>query len=59
MLTTESEPRDYLAVKEAARLLRVSPSSIYRAVERGSLPAVRLSRAGVIRIPRSALEAKP
>jgi excisionase family DNA binding protein len=46
-------------VKEAARILRVSPSSIYRAVERGTLPSVRLSATGVIRIPASAIDPEP
>jgi hypothetical protein len=31
-------------------------SAVYRAVERGELPAVRLSETGAIRIPRSALD---
>jgi excisionase family DNA binding protein len=53
------ERREYLAVKEAAVLLRVSPSAVYRAVERGSLPAFRLSNHGTIRIPRAALEPEP
>jgi Helix-turn-helix domain len=40
------------------RELRVHVSAIYRAVERGDLPAVRLNEHGAIRIPRSALEPK-
>jgi excisionase family DNA binding protein len=36
--------------------LRVHVSAVYRAVERGQLPAVRLSESGAIRIPRSALD---
>lgn len=50
--------RHLLAVKEAACVLRVSSSTIYRAVAAGELPVVRLSRRGTIRIPASALEAK-
>jgi excisionase family DNA binding protein len=34
----------------------VHVSAVYRAVERGVLPAVRLSESGSIRIPRSALD---
>ena len=51
-----ADRREYLNVKETALLLRCSPSSVYRAVQRGSLPAFRLSEHGTIRIPRAALE---
>jgi excisionase family DNA binding protein len=47
---------EWLAAKEVARELRVHVSAVYRAVERGDLPALRLSETGAIRIPRSALE---
>jgi excisionase family DNA binding protein len=47
--------REWLAVKEVARELRVSPSAVYHAVQRGTLPAFRLTGTGAIRIPRSAL----
>ncbi len=50
--------REYLAPKECAHLLRVHVSSVYRAVEEGRLPAVRLSDLGAIRIPRSAIQPK-
>lgn len=49
--------REYLTAAEAAQLLRVNVASIYRAVERGSLPAVRLAPEGNIRIPADALVA--
>jgi excisionase family DNA binding protein len=51
----DTERREFLAPKEAAHELRVHVS-VYRAVERGQLPAVRLSDSGAIRIPRSALD---
>ena len=54
-MTTVLE-REYLTAAEAAKLLRVNVASIYRAVERGSLPAVRLAPEGSIRIPVDALE---
>ncbi len=53
MPVTETE---YLSVTEAASLLRLSEPTIYRRVQDGSLPVVRLSENGAIRIPRSALE---
>ena len=47
---------EYLTVNEAARVLRVSPGTIYRAVERGTLPSWRGAPTGPIRIPVSAIE---
>ena len=57
-VTTDTDEREYLAPKEVARELRVHVSAVYRAVEEGRLPAVRLSDHGAIRIPRTALEPK-
>jgi excisionase family DNA binding protein len=54
--THTTERRDWLTVKEVANELLVSTSLIYRAVDRGTLPALRLSETGAIRIPRSALD---
>jgi excisionase family DNA binding protein len=47
--------RRYLSVGEAALALRVSRTSIYRAVKRGTLPAVQLQPRGALRIPTEAL----
>ena len=55
-MQTETQKREWLAPKEVAHELRVHVSSIYRAVEEGRLQAVRLSKSGAIRIPRSALD---
>ncbi len=55
-MDTETREREFLAPKEVACELRVHVSAVYRAVERGQLPAVRLSGSGAIRIPRSALD---
>jgi excisionase family DNA binding protein len=55
-MPTDTRRSEYLAPKEVARELRVHVSAVYRAVERGALPAVRLSETGAIRIPRSALD---
>lgn len=52
MTTTETE---FLSVAEAASLLNLSEQTIYRRVWDGSLPALRLSENGAIRIPRAAL----
>ncbi len=45
----------YLSVAEAARTLGLSEDTIYRRCHDGSLPIVRLTEHGAIRIPRSAL----
>ena len=55
-MSTDTYEHEYLAPKEVARELRVHVSAVYRAVERGELPAVRLRDTGAIRIPRSALD---
>jgi excisionase family DNA binding protein len=55
-MPTKTQQREWLAPKEVAHELRVHVSAVYRAVERGGLPAVRLSETGAIRIPVSALE---
>jgi len=54
-MQTDTHEREYLAPKEVAHELRVHVSAVYRAVERGQLPAVRLSETGAIRIHRSAI----
>ena len=46
----------YLSVSEAARLLDLSEKTVYRRVWDGSLPVLRLSENGAIRIPRTAVE---
>ncbi len=43
-----------LRVEEAARLLRVSPQTVYAACRAGTLPTVRVGR--VLRLPRAAIE---
>jgi excisionase family DNA binding protein len=43
-------------VEEAAHELRVSKASVYRAIESGNLPAIRLQPLGALRIPADALE---
>ena len=47
---------DLLAPKQVAPELNLNVSAVYRAVERGQLPAVRPLPKGAIRIPRSAIE---
>ena len=39
----------FLTVPEAARLVRLSPKSVYRLINEGKVPAIRV--AGSIRIP--------
>jgi excisionase family DNA binding protein len=55
-MATDTHEREFLAPKGVAHQLRVHVSAVYRAVERGALPAVRLSENGAIRIPRSAVD---
>jgi excisionase family DNA binding protein len=43
-------PADFHTVPEIARELRVSPRTIYRAIERGDLLAVRLGETGRLRV---------
>src|SRR4029077_18571368 len=45
-----------MAVKEVAAELRLSTSAVYKAIETGALPALRLSPTGAIRVHRSALD---
>lgn len=53
------QDKDYVTPQVLARELGCSTSSIYRAVERGTLPAIRLLPRGAIHIPRSALGTEP
>jgi excisionase family DNA binding protein len=46
---------EFVTVSEAARILRVAPGTVYRAVEAGTLPSLRLAEQGAIRIPVSAI----
>jgi excisionase family DNA binding protein len=46
----------YLSPAEAAEQLGMSISSVYRAIELGTLPAFRLRPMGALRIPADALE---
>ena len=54
MTTTESPA--FLSVAETARTLGVSEATVYRRVLDGSLPVLRLSENGAIRIPVAALD---
>jgi excisionase family DNA binding protein len=58
-MATITESRDYLTPKEVAHTLGVDVSAVYRAVQSGELPVVRLTMRGGIRIPRAALEPEP
>jgi excisionase family DNA binding protein len=57
-MTTDTHERDWLAPKEVADELRVSTSSVYKAIARGALPAFQLTEAGALRVPTSALKAR-
>ena len=45
-----------LSVKEVAQKLGLSTDSVYDAVHKGQIPAVRLSQRGRILIPRASVE---
>ena len=52
------KPVRMLLVEEVADLLRVSQSTVYRAIREGDLVAARVGRgSGAIRIPESAYDA--
>jgi excisionase family DNA binding protein len=51
-----SERRGYVTPQQLAAELGCNVSAVYRSVERGELPAIRLVPAGSIHIPRSAIE---
>jgi excisionase family DNA binding protein len=53
MTTSEAA---YLSVAETARLLGLSEPTIYRRVRDGTLPVLRLTETGAIRIPRDVIE---
>ena len=55
-MSTAVHEREFLTVGELAERLRVSPLTIYRGVRNGTVPFVRLSEHGAIRIPVTALE---
>lgn len=47
-----TEPNEMLLVPEAAKQIRVAPSTIYRLIEAGELRALRVGRGkGTLRIP--------
>lgn len=50
-------PAEFLTVPEIARKLRVSRRTVYRAIERGDLSAVRLGETGRLRIAGDSVEA--
>jgi len=45
----------FLKPDEVAKRLRVSRDTVYRAIEAGHLPAVRLNERGSLRVPETAL----
>jgi integrase len=55
-MSTLADETEFLTVAEFAARLRVSEPTVYRRVADGTLPVVRLSDNGAIRIPASALE---
>jgi excisionase family DNA binding protein len=55
-MSTEIQEREWLSVKEVAFELGLHPTAVYRAVDNGALPALRLHEHGAIRIHRSVLD---
>lgn len=56
-MSTEATERKMLTPAEVAASLRVHVVTVYRAIERGELEALRLGETGSLRIPEEALEA--
>ncbi len=52
-MTTDERPQ-VLTVPEVAEILRVGRNLVYRMIERGEIPAIRVGRK--IRVPRLALD---
>jgi len=57
-MSADVHEHKWMTAQEIALELRVDVASVYRAIRRGDLPAVRLSEHGALRIPRAALEPK-
>ena len=55
-MSTDTQEREWLSVKEVAFELGLHPTAVYRAVDNGALPALRLHEHGAIRIHRSVLD---
>ncbi len=55
-MSTIEYDRPLRTVAEVARELSVSRETVYRAISRGELDAVRLGETGSLRIPDEALE---
>ncbi len=55
-MSTLAEQSPFLTVAEFAARLRVSEPTVYRRVADGTLPVVRLTENGAIRIPADALD---
>lgn len=53
-METKALSEKYYTVKEAAEILKVSPATIYRAVELSQISVLRIGR--TIRIPESAFD---
>lgn len=54
-MTASSGRVRYLTVAEVAEMMRLSRMTVYRFINRGDLPAVRVGRS--FRVPQDALEA--
>ena len=53
-METKALSEKYYTVKEAAEILKVSPATVYRAVELSQISVLRIGR--TIRIPESAFD---
>jgi excisionase family DNA binding protein len=55
-MSTDVEQPRWLTAQEIAQELRCDVASVYRAVKKGDLKAVRLTHHGALRIHRSVLD---
>jgi excisionase family DNA binding protein len=53
---TDTPSTELLSVGEVAKLLRLHPHSVYRKINTGELPAVRLGEDGALRVRSDELE---
>ncbi len=56
MTNVQEQPQTLLKVADVARLLRVSPWTVYRRAADGSLPSLRIGSSGPLRFTADAVE---
>lgn len=55
-MITDTQEREWLSVKEVAFELGLHPTAVYRAIDAGALPSLRLHPHGAIRVHKSVID---